>query len=220
MTAYNQERTFSHAIKSEHKYIHHRWQTVRMIEFRYTNGDTELFTRVNGGLAWPTIEAPAYFCVFAQQQKENQYGKKPLVQFYELEDSEGNINNFLKQVCAIAEHYKVYATFGNSENAAFLEKARSCKLFMPQKLTGVMDFNYGLEIIKAWFKAGALIIMDKSILKAQLSSLRETELSEAPDRYNAINGLRYVVTGFDDWMDDRPVCDGPHGKLDVESMVE
>jgi hypothetical protein len=214
MTMKKTERIFDHAVQTNQTVQVARY-TARMIEFHYTNGDTELFTRVHGGLAWPTIEAPAYFCVFAQREKVNQCGRRPLVQFFEMEDSEGNINNFLKQVCDVANRFKVYATFGNPENEAFLQKANSLRLYMPLKLTGVNDFNYGLEIVKAWFKADALTIMDNSLLKKQLSALRETELREAPDRYNAINGLRYVVTGFDDWTDGRPVF----GLLDPEAMV-
>ena len=207
-------KQFDYAIQTDHV-VEISGHTARMVEFHYKNGTTELFTRVSGGLAWPTIEAPAYFCMFAQREKENQHGRRPLVHHFELEDSDGNINSFLKQVCDVAERFHVYATFGNPENVAFLEKANSFQLYMPMKLTGVSNFSYGLEIVKAWFKADALTIMDNSLLKKQLSALRETELREAADRYNAINGLRYVVTGFDDWLDGRPVF----GRLDPDSMV-
>ena len=214
----NPERTFDYAIKTEYKFTLNR-RTVGMVEFHYTNGETELFAGVNGGIAWPTIEAPGYFCVFGQRSKENQFGKKPLVQLFELEDSEGNINNFFKEVCVNAERFKVYSVFGNAEDEGFYKKATSLGLYIPLKLTGMGDFNYGLEIVKAWFKTDALAIMEDSILKQQLSSLRETELREAADQYNAINGLRYVVTGFDDWTDGRPTAEGPLGMFDPESMA-
>ena len=85
----NPGRIFDYAVESGQRFKHLDRETVRIVEIHYTNGETELFTRVNGGIAWPSIEAPAYFCIFAQKEKENQLGKKPLVQLFELEDSHG-----------------------------------------------------------------------------------------------------------------------------------
>lgn len=174
-----------------------------MIQFHYSNGGTEIFTRVNAGLAWPTIEAPAYFCIFAQKEKENPSGKRPLVQVFELEDVEGSIDSFFKKVKGIAERYKVYLIYTDVEDSAFFEKFSSNYYYLLQKTTGAQDFLYGLEVIKAWSKLGGIETMEDSILRSQLSSLRETELKEAPGKFNGVNALRYCVGGFDDWWEGR-----------------
>ena len=189
-----------------------------MIRFRYTNGEPKLFARVSGGLAWPTLEAPAYFTIFAQREEKNSFGKRPLIQVCEFEDIEGSIDSFFKQVKEAAEDFKVRLIYGNVEDSAFYEKAKSYGLYMPQKLTGMNDFNYGLKIVKAWANFGAIRSMEDSVLRSQLASLRESELKEAQERLNAINGLRYVVTGVDDRQDGRPLSDSPLGGLDVENM--
>ncbi len=176
------------------------------------------FLHVCGGLAWPTVEAPAYFCVFGQKTVENKFGKKPLVQLSELEDCEESIDSFFKRVVDIVKSFNVDLIYGDSENDSFYEKAKSFDLYMPQKLTGMHDFIYGLNIVKMWSKADAIKTMENSIIRSQLSSLRETDLKEAPEKYNAINGLRYVVTGFDDRDDGRPLSDKALRGLDADSM--
>ena len=176
------------------------------------------FNRVCGGLAWPTIEAPAYFCIFSQREKENRFGKRPLIQVFELEDYKGSIDRFFKQVSEAAEDFKVHLTYGDVEDSAFYEKAKSYGLYMPQKLTGMKDFNYGLKIIKMWANADAIKTLEGSILRSQLASLRESELGEAALKYNAVNGLRFVCQGIDDREDGRPLSDSTLGGLDIESM--
>ena len=190
----------------------------RMIRFRYTNGEPKLFARVSGGLAWPTLEAPAYFTIFAQREEKNSFGKRPLIQVCEFEDIEGSVDSFFKQVKKAAEYFKARLIYGNVEDSAFYGKAKSYGLYMPQKLTGMNDFNYGLKIIKTWSNSGGIETMEDSILRLQLSSLRESELKEAPVKFNTINGLRFIVTGVDDREDGRPLSDSPLGGLDVEDM--
>ena len=178
----------------------------------------EEFDRISGGLAWPTLEAPAYFCIFGQSVKENQFGKRPLIQVFELENIEDSIDIFFKQIKKASDRLRVDLIYGNSEHNAFTEKAFSYGLIMPQKLSGMQDFNYGLEIIKAWAKAHAIETMEDSILRSQLISLRDSELKEAPEKFNAINGLRYAVTGFDDREDGRPLSDNSMGDFNLESI--
>lgn len=164
---------------------------------------------VCAGIAWPTIIAPAYFCIFAQKEKENKFGKKPLIQVFELENLDDSIDRFFKEVKEASNRFGVDMIFGNAEESAFYEKAKSFDLFIPEKLTGMDNFSYGLTIITTWSRAHAIKTMKDSILRSQLSSLRESELKEAPEKYNAINGLRYLVTGFDDKEDGRPSSDSP-----------
>jgi hypothetical protein len=171
----------------------------KLIQFHYTNGEKELFGRINGGIAWPTLQAPAYFCIFAQMAKENQFDEEllPLVQIFELEDTEGSINNFFNKVKEAADRFMVHLMLGSAEEA-YSEKFNSMHYSMLLEPTGAKDFNSGLEVIKAWSKGGGIETMENSILRSQLASLRESELKEASEKFNAINGMRHAVCGFDD----------------------
>ena len=170
----------------------------KSVQIHYTDGGTELFTRVHGGLAWPTFKAPAYFCIFAQQEKKNQFGKRPLIQVFEAEDVERSINDFFSEVKEVAERFIVHLIWSGIKGNAYFEKFHSKHYYILNEPTGAEDFGYGLEVVKAWSKDGGIQTMDNSILRSQLASLRESELKEAPDKFNAINGLRYAVCGFDD----------------------
>ncbi len=159
--------------------------------------DRGLYIRIYGGLAWPTLLAPAYFCIFAQEREENPSGKRRLVQVHELE-GKGSIDDFFREVRDTAESFDVEVIFADVENTSWFEKFTSKHYFLLQKVTGAQDFDYGLEIIKVFSNAHALQTMADSVLRSQLASLRGSDLKEAFERLNAINGLRYAVSGFDD----------------------
>jgi len=171
----------------------------KLIQYHYTNGETELFSRIYGGIAWPTIQAPAYFCIFAQMTKENQFEKVelPIIQVFELEDTEGSVNNFFNKVKEEAKRFMVHLTWGSAEKSYF-DKFDSVHYLVLREPTGAQDFSYGLEVIKSWSKGAGIQTMEDSVLRSQLASLRESELKEAPEKFNAINGMRHAICGFDD----------------------
>ena len=182
--------------------------------FDFHNIKRESFKRLYGGLAWPINEIPAYFCIFGQRNEENKFGKRPLIQIFEMEDTEGSVNNFFARVKDISDQFGVYMIYADVENPAWYEKFVSVQCPILGRPTGAQDFDYGLQIIKAWAKADALQTMEGSLLRSQLSSLRETELKEALEKYNAVNGLRYVVSG----VDDQDECRTRFGYLDFDSV--
>ena len=193
------ERTnkiLDHAERLERKSEFHQG---RLIQYHYDNGETELFGRIYGGIAWPTLQAPAYFCIFAQMVKENQFNEEllSLIQVFELEDTEGSINNFFKKVKEVAKRFMIHLMWGSAEKSYF-DKFDSMHYSVLREPTGAQDFSYGLEVIKSWNKSAGIQTMDNSVLRSQLASLRESELKEAPEKFNAINGMRHAVCGFDD----------------------
>jgi len=125
-----------------------------------------------------------------------------LIQVFELEDTEGSINNFFKKVKEEAKRFMVHLTWGSAEKSYF-DKFDSVHYLILREPTGALDFSYGLEVIKAWNKSAGIQTMENSILRSQLASLRESELKEAPEKFNAINGMRYAVCGFDDEKEGR-----------------
>ena len=173
----------------------------KLIQYHYENGEVELFNRVYGGIAWPTIQANAYFCIFGQMAKEDKFRNvelHSLIQVFELEDTEGSINNFFNKVKEEAERFMVHLIWGSADKSYF-DKFDSVHYLVLREPTGAQDFSYGLEVIKSWKKSTGIHTMENSILRSQLASLRESELKEAPaERFNAINGMRYAVSGFDD----------------------
>ena len=166
------------------------WRT----KFHYEDGETELFKKVLAGLAWPTLKESAYFCIFAKGEKKNQFGKEPLIHVFELDD-DGSIDCFFEEVKKNVERFLVSSVFCLAEgNPFFLKHGNICTYLEPN---GAKDFSYGLTVIKAWSKASAIQTMEGSILRAQLGTLRESDLKEVQERFNAINALRYVVSGFE-----------------------
>jgi hypothetical protein len=174
----------------------------------------ERFERFYGGLAWPVNEIPAYYCLFGQLNEKNKLGKRPLIQIFEMQDTEGSVNNFFSWVKDISEQFGVYDAFADIENVAWYEKFVSVHFHILGRVTGAQDFNYGLQIIKSWAKADALKTMEGSLLRSQLASLRETELKEVSEKFNAVNGLRFLVTGVDDVEEGRTRFDD----LDMDSV--
>ncbi len=176
----------------------------KLIQYHYANGETELFSRVYGGIAWPTLQAPAYFCIFAQMVKENQYNEEllSLIQVFELEDTEGSVNNFFKKVKEVAKRFMIHLMWGSAEKSYF-DKFDSMHYSVLREPTGAQDFGYGIKIIESWNKNTGIQTMENSVLRSQLASLRESELKEAPEKFNAINGMRYAICGFDDEKEGR-----------------
>ena len=194
---------FDYAVKLDEESSSSYSRKHKFIRFHYKNGSTDDFLRVCGGLSWSTVEASAYFTCLAQRREENEFRKKPLIQVLEFED-EGSIDGFFERVRKAASRFQVSLIFTDVENSSFYTKFSSRHYYLLQGVTGSEDFNYGLSIIRAWGKKNALETMEGSILRSQLSSLRESDLRESPERkFNAVNALRYVVSGFDDWEEGR-----------------
>ena len=202
------DKKLDHAEKVERKNGFHQGKLIR---YHYDNDDTELFSRIYGGIAWPTIQASAYFSIFGQMAKEDQFRNvelHSLIQVFELEDTEGSINNFFNKVNEEAKRFMVHLTWGSADKSYF-DKFYSMHYFTLREPIGAGDFNYGLEVIKSWKKSTGIQTMENSLLRSQLASLRESELKEAPEKFNGINGMRYAISGFDDEKEGRywyPAC--------------
>jgi hypothetical protein len=155
---------------------------------------------VAGGVAWPTIGHPAYYCIFGQDPNRNHKGKKPLKFIAEAENHSPEelygklILDSRKLLC-----WDYYADL-QEKNLNFYQDFIS---FMSMRdldrinlqPASVIDYTAGLLTIQNWIRSEALKGVPKdSILGSQLREIKESNYQEP--KFYAVDALRCVISSF------------------------
>jgi hypothetical protein len=175
------------------------------IHFEYDGKDDQIFLDILIGLAWPNKSAPAYYCIFGQLDRQNEFKKNPLIflsegQSSDLQELLDKLTDDAKRllsegICVdLTGEWECYRdTFGN-----YCEDLKIRGLYLIQT-PWPENFPYGLGLIKDWLKKRALEIERGTILAEQLGKMPEnlSEHTTEPEvDFFAVNALRYVLGTF------------------------
>jgi hypothetical protein len=156
---------------------------------------------IRGAMVWPTLNAPAYFCIFAQQTELNVKGKLPLVL---LAESENTLpQTFFQDLIAKGKEYRCrrfYVDFDNQNRelmVLFNDMCRYSRITYIEltRAPFTKNFSFGLGLARQWAADGALEIPHGSIMRGQLSAISAEDMTQQgiEDRFYALRALFYVV---------------------------
>jgi len=165
--------------------------------------DKEFFRGARVGLAWPTPDNPGgYFCILAQRDIKlltGQYTlsmvgefKAPTVSglFDKLFDEMGIFG--VTEICT--DFNSKYDSFSQSLYETHRKKRPKQEVRL-RDAPKAYDFFYGIEMIKRWLREiKGLDIPREFVIHSQL---REIKKDDPPERFFAINALRYVLAEFE-----------------------
>jgi hypothetical protein len=178
-----------------------------IIDITSENGKKErhYYRGVRCGLSWPSAISPGYYCLVGQLMKPVPSGKYPLRLLKEGEAKtpgelflklfdEAGIFSCWEIYSDVSEKYRNYA-------AAFMLYRRENRGLQNIRLKLApyyQSFPHGIALIREWVENNALHIPRDASIHNQLRSITGDDLTEdAPEKFYAINGLRYVMGAFD-----------------------
>ena len=164
------------------------------------------FSCIRGGITWPILDYPGYYCVFGLLNGAKpgdpssllflREGEKSLLE--ELTEAVINDAKDLRFSDIFTDQMKPeFQGMGNS----FIKSIRKIRNLRDLRLRHVPfaeDFHLGRDLIRRWGKNGALKIPEDSILyKSMVNPAPEKNLpGEDPSLY-PVNALRYVALAFE-----------------------
>jgi hypothetical protein len=160
---------------------------------------------IRGGLTWPTLTAPGYFCILAQLTDLNVQGKLPLVLLGEGENQlphkffsdllfkakEYRCRTFYadlaRQTRELAQLFSSIVTYGR---ISYVELKRA---------PFANDFSVGLGLAREWSQDQALKIPEGSTMRSQLGAISSGHLTEQAleQKFYALPALFYVVASVE-----------------------
>jgi len=180
------------------------------------NGDRKQYLAVRGGLSWPLMAdkvLPACYCVVgeelinAAQRRENQRGKLILLSEHEAPEILSLPTFFTKltddvRLLGCNTFYAVTMEFQGRDYSADTEVFRK---FMYEKQIAVHleeapwadRPDLGINYINEWIKKGLLELPEGSLVRNQLRMVVAEKIDQLPQTLNAVNALRFVVSGFE-----------------------
>jgi hypothetical protein len=159
---------------------------------------------IRGGMVWPTLNAPAYFCIFAQQTELNVKGRLPLVLLAEGENTLPH--TFFRDLIAkgkeyCCRHFYVDFTKENRELTVLFNdicRYNRVKYIELIRAPYTKNFSFGLGLAQEWAADGALEVPDGTILRGQMSEISAEHLdASVEERFYAINALRYIIASVE-----------------------
>jgi len=173
-------------------------------------GEILKYQAVRGGICWPLKDRKPYYCIIGEQwtpthafTEERKRGK--LVMFAEGEQS---ITKFVKFLTELTDSIKLYRCdeLYTSMHDEYRDYIRAFSDYQQERgmTEGRLDyapymdnFALGLSVIQEWVIMGMIDLPEGSIVRAQLRAIDASKLVETPEKtYHAINGLRYVLAGY------------------------
>ena len=164
-----------------------------------------IYRTLRAGLSWPENMAPAYFCIFGQKHRQNEFNRYPLIflaegQGKDLSPVLDMLTDLGNRICCdeiradLTEDKKLFRELyhdyckENEVHGHYLRRAP-----WPDQ------FAYGLGLIRDWLDKKSLEIQKDSILAQQLGSIPEdlrAHTSHPEEDFFAVNALRYVLSSF------------------------
>jgi hypothetical protein len=169
------------------------------------------YLAIRGGISWPTVHSPAYFCVVGQEYidapvwEKKPAGKRVLLAEYKSESLSLSAG-FYGRIVDIAEQMlclRFYVELPEDRSdCGYLSDFQN---FARDKNSGVYldaaydtdNFQLGVSRIKGSIDSGALIVPEDSIVYQELRIFAKSDLDDLPEeRFHAVNGLRHVVGSY------------------------
>jgi hypothetical protein len=158
---------------------------------------------IRGGIAWPSLTSPAYFCLIGRRGHFNPNFKSPLILLKEYEaDLLGDLLIQLHEDARKSFCLKFYAEVKEGHYAfcdqfcKYMEKLRSqIELLSPD----IPDWTASILQIQKYVKDSALSIPKETILHSQLGKMTggDDEKDSQKAEFYAVNALRCVIGSFE-----------------------
>ncbi|MGD0662167.1 MAG: hypothetical protein ABSD38_29270 [Syntrophorhabdales bacterium] len=189
------------------------------------NGEKRTYVAVRGGISWPLVpqKLPAYFCIYGEEWREGtrfegqeKRGRLCFLYEYEAPDTIPMLlTSFFTKIVAAATRYRCrtfYTVTEVSRGEDYREYAAQFRSFVYAKRADVhlqeAPWNekpdLGIHRIWEWKEKALLEIPEGSLIRAQLQTLQAEELMALPETLNAVNALRFVVYGFEEYKPPKP----------------
>jgi len=207
------------------KVIKSRRTEKGIIIHEHDDGSSKQYLAVRGGLSWPIIAKGlrGYFCIYgeelipAAQRKQNQRGRLIFVDEYE-EPKILALNELYAKAFSFAirywcdTFYAVTQEFQGEDYSGYTKDFRKFiyekqQEFMYEEQTVLLEEALyadspkdGLQYINEWEAKALLDLPEGSLVRNQLKMMTEGEkIDQQPQTLNAVNALRFVVWGFNEY---------------------
>lgn len=187
--------------------------------------EQEKYSAIRGGLAFPLMKQnlPGYFCILGEEYIEplrgpdrefdERRGKLHLLSEYEAPTVLTGLEVLFGKVADDATTYlceSFYTVTEECQGEDYSGYASAFHQFVSKKQADVRlsmapwadKPDLGLYHIQKWIKEGLLDLPEESMARAQLRMIEAEKIAQVPLTYNAVNGLRFALCGFEQ---DRPV---------------
>jgi hypothetical protein len=191
-----------------------------VITLEWDTREQQKYSAVRGGLAWPLMEQnlPGYFCIVGEEYLEplrgpdrefdERRGRLHLLAEYEAPTVLTGLEVLFGKAVEDAAIYlceSFYAVTEECRGEDFSGYARAFHEFASKKKADVRlsmapwadKADLGLYHIQKWMKEGLLEFPEESIARNQLRMIEAEKIAQVPLTYNAVNGLRFAVCGFE-----------------------
>ena len=165
------------------------------------------FEIIRGGISWPIRSLPAYLCVIGQYS--GVLPGAPLSIRLLLEMQFPTTENLLIAAANVAKDLRFSEYYTDllrpewagfrSRFRAYIQQSREFREIRLLHSPHADDFVFGFDLLKKWLDKGVLEWPTRSIVRHQAQSLTNEDLqSDNPEnKFDGINGLRYVAVSFD-----------------------
>ncbi len=170
--------------------------------------ETKYFHGVRCGLAWPiSNEARGYFCLVGQHQPRLITGEWPLMVLTEgiSLTLDGLFENMFNEM-GIFGATEIFVDASTKFRSLILDldnwrlKKRPSQDIVISPAPFFDNFMKGFDLILKWTHPNkkSLTIQKNSLIYEQLRNFKNQDLDAGPElKFNAMNGLRYVLGGFE-----------------------
>ena len=163
----------------------------------------EYFT-IRGGISWPGIAAPGYYCIFGLKNEPTLTEKNPLILLAEGKDS--RMEKFFERMTLHATKTYCEQLFADvrEENKGYEDslyrfirerKIKGIRLWDSSEFTG--NVEYGVALIKQWRQDKSLRIQKDTILRDEIERMTHEDAKEIDKRFYAIAALIRVLCSFE-----------------------
>lgn len=182
------------------------------------NGQEKEYWDVRGGISWLVMAEtylPCYYCILGEEHvatthfkgQEPQRGKLTFLNEYEETDILA-LDKFYAMVShdviryGCATLYAVTEKFQGEDYSGYAQALRK-DMYKKGAASSLQEAPYadkpdlGLYHINLWRKKGLLELPERSIARGQLEMVTTDIVNQLPQRLNAVNALRFVVSSFE-----------------------
>jgi hypothetical protein len=185
-----------------------------IIVHKLDNGEIREYRAIRGGISWPLMEKnlPGYCCIFGEEWVKwtpmPERCKLRLLSEYEAPDILTSLTTFFTRLTDDSKLYlcdTFYTVTNEFQGEDYSGYAEAFQEFIQKKqISGRLEEapwadkpDLGLYQIREWMSKGLLELPEGSLVVAQLRMVESEKAKQVPQTLNAVNALRFVVSGFE-----------------------
>ena len=172
--------------------------------------ETQRYAAIRGGISWPTVTSPAYYCIVAMTDSGTHDDERRLVGDYDLlaeyESDSLGLSNFYRKLSDAAEQYSCNDFYVDMPENRYecgyvadfekFQRGRGSKMYALEAYD-VDNFMLGISRIRQSVDEGKLSIPEQSVLYEQLQSITKDDLQDKPEeKFYGVNALRHVIGSY------------------------